>query len=82
MKALFLSLLCTLSVASFAQNNIVILLDGQTNDISGQTHTVIAPSSASFDIPFDVINNTGSAAQWRITRKQLSVPTGWTDALC
>ena len=82
MKALFLSLLCTLSVASLAQNNIVILLDGQTNDISGQTHTVIAPSSASFDIPFDVINNTGSAAQWRITRKQLSVPTGWTDALC
>lgn len=82
MKALFLSLLCTLSVASLAQNNIVIHLDGQTNDISGQTHTVVAPSSASFDIPFDVINNTGSAAQWRITRKQLSVPTGWTDALC
>lgn len=82
MKALFLSLLCTLSVASLAQNNIVIHLDGQTNDISGQTHTVVALSSASFDIPFDVINNTGSAAQWRITRKQLSVPTGWTDALC
>ena len=82
MKALFLSLLCTISFASLAQNNIVIHLDGQTNDISGQTHTVVAPSSASFDIPFDVINNTGSAAQWRITRKQLSVPTGWTDALC
>ena len=82
MKALFLSLLCTLSVASIAQNNIVIHLDGQTNDISGQTHTVVAPSSASFDIPFDVINNTGSAAQWRITRKQLSVPAGLTDALC
>ena len=82
MKALFLSLLCTLSVASIAQNNIVIHLDGQTNDISGQTHTVVAPSSASFDIPFDVINNTGSAAQWRITRKQLSVPAGWTDVLC
>lgn len=82
MKALFLSLLCTLSVASLAQNNIVIHLDGQANDISGQTHTLVAPSSASFDIPFDVINNTGSAAQWRITRKQLSVPTGWTDALC
>ena len=82
MKALFLSLLCTISFASLAQNNIVIHLDGQTNDISGQTHTVVAPSSASFDIPFDVINNTGSAAQWRITRKQLSVPAGWTDALC
>ena len=82
MKALFLSLLCTISLASLAQNNIVIHLDGETNDISGQTHTVVALSPESFDIPFDVINNTGAAAQWRITRKQLSVPTGWTDALC
>ena len=82
MKALFLSLLCTISLASLAQNNIVIHLDGQTNDISGQTHTVVAPSPEFFDIPFDVINNTGAAAQWSITRKQLSVPTGWTDALC
>ena len=82
MKALFLSLLYTIGFASFAQNNIVIHLDGQTTDISGQTHNVIAPSGDSFDIPFDVVNNTGASAQWRITRKQLSVPTGWTDALC
>jgi hypothetical protein len=82
MKTLFLSLFCLFSVVSFAQNNIVIHLDGQTNDISGQTHTVLAPSSASFDVPFDVVNNTGSTVQWRITRKQLSVPSGWTDALC
>lgn len=82
MKALFTSLLCLLSLTTLAQNNIVIHIDGQTNDISGQTHTVVAPSSASFDIPFDVVNNTGSSAQWRITRKQLSIPTGWTDALC
>ncbi len=82
MKALFLSLLCTIGFASLAQNNIVIHLDGQTADISGQTHTVVAPSGDSFDIPFDVVNNTGSSAQWRITRKQLSLPTGWTDALC
>jgi Secretion system C-terminal sorting domain len=82
MKALFLFLLCTISVASLAQNNIVIHLDGQSNDISGQTHTVVALSPEYFDIPFDVINNTGAAAQWRITRKQLSVPTGWTDRLC
>jgi hypothetical protein len=82
MKALFLSLLCIIGFASFAQNNIVIHLDGQTADISGQTHTVVAPSGDSFDIPFDVVNNTGSSAQWRITRKQLNLPTGWTDALC
>jgi hypothetical protein len=82
MKALFLFFLSIISFASIAQNNIVIQVDGQTNDISGQTHTVVAPSSVSFDIPFDIINNTGSSAQWRITRKQLSIPTGWTDALC
>jgi hypothetical protein len=82
MKTLFLSLFCLLSVVSIAQNNIVIHLDGQTADISGQTHTMLAPTSASFDVSFDIVNNTGSAAQWRITRKQLNIPTGWTDALC
>ena len=82
MKTLFLSLLCLLSVVINAQNNIVIHLDGQTADISGQTHTMLALSSASFDVPFDIVNNTGSAALWRITRKQLNIPTGWTDALC
>jgi hypothetical protein len=82
MKTLFLSLFCLLSVVNIAQNNIVIHLDGQTADISGQTHTMLAPTSASFDVSFDIVNNTGSAAQWRITRKQLNIPTGWTDALC
>lgn len=82
MKTLFLSIFCILSAAIMAQNNIVIHIDGQTTDLSGQTHTVVAPSGASFDIPFDVVNNTGSAAQWRITRKQINIPTGWTDALC
>ena len=65
MKTLFLSLFCLFSVASFAQNNIVIHLDGQTNDISGQTHTVVATSGALIDIPFDVVNNTGALVQWR-----------------
>lgn len=82
MKTLFLTLFVALFLNGFAQNNIVIHIDGQTTDISGQTHTVVAPSGASFDVPFDVVNNTGMSAQWRITRKQLSVPSGWTDALC
>jgi hypothetical protein len=82
MKTLFFIFLHILSVAAIAQNNIVIHVDGQATDISGQTHTMLAPSSASFDVPFDIINNTGSSAQWRITRKQISIPTGWTDALC
>lgn len=82
MKTLLISLICFFSLASLAQNNIVIQFDGQSTDISGQTHVTVAPSGASFDVPFDIINNSGAVAQWRITRKQLSVPSGWTDALC
>jgi hypothetical protein len=82
MKTLFLSLICLFSAVSIAQNNIVIHIDGQTTDISGQTHNVVAANGDAFDVPFDVVNNTGAAVQWRITRKQLSIPSGWTDALC
>ncbi|MFM7299601.1 MAG: T9SS type A sorting domain-containing protein, partial [Crocinitomicaceae bacterium] len=59
-----------------------IKVDGQTADISGATHTVTAPSYDVFDVLFDVYNNTGSAKQWVITRKRLSVPSGWADGLC
>ncbi len=82
MKTLFLSLSFVFCALAMAQNNIVIHIDGQTTDISGQTHTVVAPSANSFDVPFDIVNNTGASVEWRITRKQISVPTGWTDALC
>lgn len=82
MKAListFLFLHCFLGIA---QSNIQIHIDGQTNNLAGLSHIEITDNYASFDIPFDVVNNTGAPVQWRITRKQLVVPTGWTDALC
>lgn len=82
MKALFLSLFLSVSLLAMSQDGIVIHLDGQTADISGQTHTVAISSGASFDIPFDVENNTGAAKQWRITRYKVATPAGWSDALC
>ena len=71
-----------MSVYSFAQDGIVIHVDGQTTDISGATYTVVAPSNESFDIALDVENNTGTAHVWRVTRLRLDAPAGWTDALC
>ena len=53
MKSLFLLFTLGLSVFSYAQDGIVIHVDGQTTDISGATHTVVAPSNASFDIALD-----------------------------
>jgi hypothetical protein len=70
------------SLAALAQDGIVITLDGQTTDISGGTHQMTAPSNAVFDVPFDVVNNTGQTHQWIVTRLKVNVPTGWADGLC
>lgn len=83
MKSLLFSLALLCSLAIFAQQDgIVITLEGQTTDISGQTHTMIAPSNLVFDVPFHVENNTGQSHQWVITRYKVNVPTGWADGLC
>ena len=57
-KSLFLVLTLSISAFTFSQDGIVIHVDGQTTDISGASHTVVAPSSTSFDIALDVENNT------------------------
>ncbi|MFM6936022.1 MAG: T9SS type A sorting domain-containing protein [Flavobacteriales bacterium] len=82
MKSLFLSFALSLCVLSFAQDGIVIHVDGQTTDLSGSTYNVLAPSGSSFDIPLDVENHTGGAHAWRVTRLRIDAPAGWTDALC
>ena len=84
MKKIFTLLsLCIWGFVS-SQDNITITLEGQVDDFSSgaSAHQVVAPSSASFDIPFDVYNNGTTTQLWRITRYQVSVPTGWADALC
>ena len=80
-KLLFLFLL-TITLHDFAQDGIEIKLDGQSDDISGQTHTMVAPSYEIFDVLFDVYNNTGEPKDWVITRLKVDVPIGWQDGLC
>ena len=67
-----------------AQDNISIYLEGQNTDLSSgiSPHTVSAPSGATFDVTFEIHNNSAITQKWRITRKQLSMPAGWADGLC
>ena len=81
-KSLFLFITLSISAFTFSQDGIVIHVDGQTTDLSGSTHYVVAPSNASFDIPLDVEKHTGMQRDWRVTRLRIDAPAGWTDALC
>jgi len=67
-----------------AQDNIAIYQEGQNTDLSSGIAPVSinAPSGATLDVPFEIHNNSAINQKWRITRKQLSVPAGWTDGLC
>ena len=65
-----------------AQNTISIEIPGTNTDISGQTHEVALTTTDPVEVSFDLINNTGSTHQWRITRDKISVPTTWSDFLC
>ena len=65
-----------------AQNTISIEIPGTNTDISGQTHEVALTTTDAVEVSFDLINNTGSTHQWRITRDKISVPTTWSDFLC
>jgi hypothetical protein len=82
MKNLFYAFLFLCGVSAFAQDGIVITLEGQTTDISGQTHTMASLDTAMFDVPFQIKNQTGSAKQWLISRYRVNVPSGWKDGLC
>lgn len=67
-----------------AQDNISIFIEGQNTDLSSgaSPYMVNAPSGSTFDVPFEVHNNSAVLQRWRITRKQLSVPAGWADGIC
>jgi hypothetical protein len=75
-------LLTITATSIFAQDGIVITLEGSATDISGGTHEMIAPDTAVFDVPFQIKNQTGNAKQWLISRYKVNVPTGWKDGLC
>ncbi len=84
MKKILLSVILIGSavMSSIAQDGIEIKQTGQSTDVSGQTINVVAPDYQAFDVSLDIINNTGTTHQWRVTRLRISVPTGWQDGLC
>lgn len=72
-----------------AQSGVEFRLDGIGSDLAGTTHNVnLNPSSPelggsnTLEVHFLITNNTGADAQWRITRKKISVPSTWVDQLC
>jgi hypothetical protein len=85
---------CALSMTTAkAQSGIEIRLDGVGANLAGTTNYVNLTTSSSelsnlgngtglFEVHFDITNNTGADAQWRITRKKMSVPTTWVDQVC
>ena len=80
MKNIYTLLFTLFLVSSYAQ--VTINYDTQSEDISGQTYTMVAPSYQAFDVPFVVNNNTGQMHRWRVTRLKIDVPVGWKDGLC
>lgn len=85
MKNLYVILLVLgVGFSHVAQDNILIYQEGQLVDLSSGANpfAVNAPSSATFDVTFEVHNTSAITQKWRITRKQLNVPAGWADGLC
>lgn len=86
--------ICALTMTTaFAQSGVEIQLDGTGADLAGTTHNVtLTPTSSDllnlggglglYEVHFDITNNTGADAQWRIARKKISVPTTWIDQVC
>jgi len=85
MKRSILSIAATflLTVAT-AQDDVVIYNYGTTTDVSsGQgVVNVVPPSLEVFDVNLVVENNTGSTQFWRVARKRIDTPIGWSDGLC
>ena len=80
MKKIYFLLFGFFSLSAVAQT--VITYQGQTENLSGGSYQMAAPTHEAFDVPFVITNNTGSMQRWRVTRNRISVPTGWTDGLC
>jgi len=81
-QVLTLIALLFITFLGFSQNGIIIKIEGGSDDISGLTHTMTAPGSTVFDVPFIIENQTGQSHQWVVTRYKINVPTGWADGLC
>ncbi len=58
-----------------------INVENSSEEISGMDHTINATSVEAIEVDFE-IHNIGSPDNYKITRKYMSVPAGWSDFLC
>jgi hypothetical protein len=71
-----------------AQSGIEIRYNGVGNNLAGSSLDLYLYGShpdlvaGTIDVKFLVTNNTGADKQWKITRKEISVPSSWIDQLC
>ncbi len=71
-----------------AQSGVEIRYNGVGNNLAGSSLDLYLYGShpdvvaGTIDIHFLVTNNTGADKQWKITRKEISVPSTWIDQLC
>lgn len=90
MKQIILSVATFFTVLSgvYAQSGIEIRYNGVGSNLAGSSLDLYLYGShpdviaGTIDVHFVVTNNTGADKQWKITRKEISVPSTWIDQLC
>lgn len=72
-----------LFTSSLSFGQIAITIEGQSTDISGQTHVINTTDDTEHVIDLLVQNQSSMSQDWIITRKRVNVTTpAWTDYLC
>ena len=90
MKQIILSVaaIFTVLIGVYAQSGVEIRYNGVGNNLAGSSLDLYLYGSSPelvggiIDVKFVVTNNTGADKQWKITRKEISVPSTWIDQLC
>lgn len=83
MKKIILSLLVVLGVASGAEAQVEIYIDGgTTNYAGGGVFTVNAVNGDELIHEIHVENHSGADKNWFVSRTRINRPTTWVDFLC
>jgi len=82
-KGSFFLLFFLLTTYISGQNNLNVLLDGDSTSYSGATYHMTAPSSGNFDVSFKVYNiDSLNSYLLYVTCIEISPLNGWTDGFC
>jgi len=82
MKKIVLSIIAVIGLSSLSVAQIEIYKTGTTNDISGSELVVNAWQGGEHHNDFYIVNSTGSAQTWNVTRTKINEITSWSDYLC